>query len=48
MTYGKYGTDDDEGSGNNYKAEAVLTESSPTGGDETRPKNIAMLYCIKI
>ena len=26
----------------------VTTYITPTGGDETRPKNIAMLYCIKI
>lgn len=46
-TYGRNGVDDDDGGGSNYKAESALTASSATGGIETRPKNIAMLYCIK-
>jgi microcystin-dependent protein len=47
LTYGRSSDDDDEGGGSNPSAKSFLTESSATGGTETRPKNIAMLYCIK-
>ena len=47
-TYGAWSDDDDEGSGSNPSAKARLTDSTPAGGTETRPRNIAMLYCIKI
>ena len=41
------GTDGDDGTDSVLKARNGSGTTGATGGDETRPRNIAMLYCIK-
>lgn len=41
------GGEDDEISPTNYNFGPLTFQTEPTGGDETRPRNIAMTYAIK-
>lgn len=47
-THDYVGTDFSSGAGGTAKAgNSILSTSLPTGGDETRPRNVALLPCIK-
>lgn len=41
------GGDQNMGTGDQSYEEIIWGDTNPTGGSETRPRNIAMLYCIK-